>query len=51
MKLSNFKNYFNLQRSKKSLGIMIKRFSEKFYRDPRFRIKVVLPFLTICEIN
>ncbi len=49
MKFSKFKNYFNLQKGKITFKIMIKRFSERFFRDAKFRIKVVIPFMTLCK--
>jgi hypothetical protein len=46
MKNSNFKKYFNLEARKKNIKTLFSRFSEKFFRDPWFRVKVILPLFT-----
>jgi hypothetical protein len=46
MKFSKFKYYFNLNKQNLKFSIYVKRFSEKFFRDARFRAKVVIPIVT-----
>jgi hypothetical protein len=48
--ISNFKNYFRLDGKNKifSIAILIKRFNEKWYKDRKFRFKVVFGLIGIC---
>jgi hypothetical protein len=51
MKFSNFKTFFSLNKQQKTLRIYLNRFSEKFFRDPWFRVKIVIPCITMSKKN
>ena len=51
--ISNFNSYFKLGLGDKKLTLKnyIQRFNEKWYKDPKFRLKCLILFISICKYS
>ncbi len=49
---SNFQTYFKMRLSDRKLTIKkyYQRFNEKWYKDPKFRVKCLILFFSFCKM-